>query len=213
MSDNDLISDAGSVEKPVSLADERVTLLIGEQRFTTTKSTLMSESGFFRALVTRWQGSADEDGSFFIDASAEMFQHILDYLRRKTFPLFFDKINGFNHGLYLRLLQEARFYQVNELADWIERKGYEELVTITTNCRMVQKDIPSATENISMYSHSAPAFSSVQLLPIGTTRKVYICPRAIPVHRDKPEACGRSCHNARPADGDVYEDQTILRTL
>jgi hypothetical protein len=55
------------------------------------------------------------DGSYFIDADAELFEHILHYLRHGVLLVFYDKSNGHDHAQYLALLKEAEYFQITQL--------------------------------------------------------------------------------------------------
>lgn len=92
-----------------------ITLQVGERRFITTIDTLTQESVFFSSLLSgRWD-NAQADGSYFIDADGHLFAYILRYLRRNILPIFYDNHKGHDHGLYLALLIEARFFQIARL--------------------------------------------------------------------------------------------------
>jgi hypothetical protein len=45
------------------------------------------------------------------------------------------------------------------------------------------------------------------------TKKVYVCPRGIFVHRGQPGACGRMCKNAKSDDEDEFVDEDVLKTV
>ena len=73
---------------------DKITLQVGARCFITTHETLVAESGFFASLLSgRWDNAA-EDGSHFVDADANLFEHILRYLRRGVFPFFYEKSKG-----------------------------------------------------------------------------------------------------------------------
>ncbi|RYO85031.1 hypothetical protein DL766_005672 [Monosporascus sp. MC13-8B] len=78
-----------STSTPVPTKSDRVTLRVGERRFTTFRDALISESSYFKARLTRWN-DAEEDGSYFIDADPGVFEHILAFLRGGSFPFFFN---------------------------------------------------------------------------------------------------------------------------
>lgn len=68
----------------------QVVLQVGERRFVTTSDTLIQGSGFLRSLFSgRWD-NAQDDGSHFVDADGDLFVHVLRYLRRGVFPLFYN---------------------------------------------------------------------------------------------------------------------------
>lgn len=108
-----------------------IRLQVGERHFTTAKETLTEESGFFASLLSgRWD-NALEDGSYFIDADPVLFDHILRYLHRGVFPLSFDIDKGHDYHFYLSLLEEARYFQIPRLVDWLEKKCYLEAAHVT----------------------------------------------------------------------------------
>lgn len=90
------------------MAATPLNLKVGERIFTTTRDTL-SNSGFFSALISGpWEGDLLMDGSYFIDADPDAFEHILKYLRHGTFPLFYDNAKGHDHRQYLGVLERKR---------------------------------------------------------------------------------------------------------
>ena len=76
-----------------------IALQVGERRFTTTRDTLMAESDFFASLLSGRWNNAMKNGAYFIDADANLFDHILRHLRRGAFPLFFDKSKEYDREL------------------------------------------------------------------------------------------------------------------
>ena len=115
---------------PAPAVDSQITLQVGEHHFIITHETLVAESHFFASLLSgRWD-NAQEDGSYFIDADANLFEHILRYLRRGVLPIFYDKMKGHDYALYLALLEEAKYFQITRLKDWLEKKQY--LLTLKT---------------------------------------------------------------------------------
>lgn len=69
-----------------------------------------------------------EDGPYVIDADANLFEHVLRYLRRGVFPLFYEESKGHNFGLYLALLKEARYFKIKRLEQWLDKKRYLDTV-------------------------------------------------------------------------------------
>ncbi|PHH86473.1 hypothetical protein CDD83_10203 [Cordyceps sp. RAO-2017] len=188
--------------------DMRIILQIGERRFTTTRQTLVTESAFFASLLSdRWNNKLD-DGSYFVDADPDLFEHILRYLRHLTYPIFYDDARGHNYGLYLAILSEARYFGITRLQKWLEEREYVNVVRLTRTFQTYE-DSESAIEHYK----TSPTDTTVEFHPSWGTKKVYTCPRSIPVHRGEPWACGRQCHNARGNEPIVYEDEPILRTL
>ena len=125
-------SSENSIESThASPATERqITLHIGERRFVTAAHMITQESGFFAALLSGHWDNRQADGLYFIDADAELFEHILRYLRRGVLPVFYDSVKGHDHTLYLALLEEAKYFQVPRLVNWLRGKGYLQAIKI-----------------------------------------------------------------------------------
>lgn len=110
----------------------RITLQVGERRFTTYRRTLINKSPYFAARIglETWQDKCsevdiDEDGSYFIDADPFIFKYILNYLRSGDYPIFYDPISRcFDYAKYISLLSQARQFEISDLKEWIEKKAY-----------------------------------------------------------------------------------------
>ncbi|KAJ5920984.1 hypothetical protein N7466_009310 [Penicillium verhagenii] len=196
-------------EKPSqgSLAAQarQITLQVGERRFVTTRSTLEYESLFFKTLLSgRWD-NALPDGSYFIDADPDLFEHILRYLRRMVFPVFYDSNKGHDHSKYHALHEEAKYFQVFRLEEWLENKEYLDAVKVVHSFEVTEdpcQDILPGDMRAEYYFAGS------------MTRNVYVCPRGILLHRGKPERCGIRCENLK-AKGfkDVFEEEPVTRFL
>ncbi|KAG0651939.1 BTB POZ domain-containing KCTD4 [Hyphodiscus hymeniophilus] len=183
----------------------QIVLQVGERRFITTKETLTDESEFFTCLLSgRWSSNAQTDGSWFIDADPGLFEHILRYLRRGVLPIFHDSTKGHDHALYRALSVEADFFQIPRLRDWLKQKQY--LRAVTT------KIYPTVVEGIVRIPGTLAADEQVEYYPVWQMKKIYLCPRGIPVHRGSPELCGRACSNARGSETQ-YDEEQVLKTL
>ena len=194
-----------SHDSPIPAADIKITLQVGERHFVTTRETLVAESGFFASLLSgRWD-NAQEDGSYFIDADANLFENILRYLRRGVLPIFYDKMKGHDYALYLALLEEAKYFQITRLTDWLEQKRY--LLTLKTKYSVTE------IEGTAALNTTLGTDMEVKYFPMWGTKKVYICPRGIYVHRGNPRACGRDCMKALGDADDTYDEEAVLRTL
>lgn len=181
-----------------------ITLQVGERQFTTTAETLTQESAFFAALFSgRWDNE-QADGSYFIDADPHLFEHILRYLRRSVLPIFYDDLKGHQHALYLALLEEAKHFQIPRLEAWLKGKGYLQVVQI----RYFVEQLEGTS-----WSEDRGSQEVATYYPVWQTRKVYICPRGIFVHKGNPSACGRQCMNARGNKGNIFEDEQALKTV
>jgi phytoene desaturase (3,4-didehydrolycopene-forming) len=203
-----------------------INLVVGERCFRTTKDTLTEESGYFRALLSdRWRsqpsnlnGSSDGEGNsdngpaspggfnVFVDGDGDLFVHVLRYLRRGIFPLLLLDNGGVDHAQYAALREEALFYEIPALAAWIGGKKYLEALMVERTARVVNTAEELTTPRPTLDER-------VEYFPAWTTRRVYLCPRRIDVHRGKPELCGRQCHNARGDQETEFEEEPVLHVL
>jgi BTB/POZ domain-containing protein KCTD9 len=200
----EMSEDGESQELSAPSADKhKITLQVGEQRFVTTRETLVGESVFFASLLSgRWD-NMEEDGSYFIDADGGLFEHILRYLRRGVFPLFYDKTTGHNFHLYLALLEEVRYFGISLLQEWLEEKKYLGAVKIKYSVTEVDE-----IKDLQMVERTD---KDLEFHLKWHVDKVYICPRMIYVHRGDPNRCGKDCRRAKGDDDDEYEDELVLK--
>ncbi|KAI9819402.1 MAG: hypothetical protein M1826_001151 [Phylliscum demangeonii] len=195
-------------EEPVApsfVKGSQIVLQVGERRFVTTRGTLTGGSGYFEGLLSGCWGDEQPDGSYFIDADPVLFDHILRYLRRGVLPVFYDRSKGFDHALYTLLLEEAKYFQIPRLEKWIADKMYIQVVKVSY----------TAEELAGAMSHSVtlPADVEVEYHPAWKNTKVYICPRGIPVHRGRPEACGKLCKTVQGDASVEYEEVLELQMM
>jgi hypothetical protein len=103
---------------------KNLVLDIGGHKFKVSRDTLRAESGLFRRQLSdcfTWDPEAD--GSFFLDADPDLFEHLLRFMRRpEVFPLFYDAAKGFDYNLYSRLQAESAYFQIDVLHEWIKNK-------------------------------------------------------------------------------------------
>src|SRR5690349_14829512 len=103
-----------------------LTLDVSGRKYRTQRASLQT-SPYFQNLLARWDDCShkQEDGSYFIDADPDTFQHVLEFMRRPSkFPLFWAKETGFNYALYNRLEAEADYFLLHDLRDWLRNKSY-----------------------------------------------------------------------------------------
>jgi hypothetical protein len=112
------------------MTHDQIILDVSGRKFRTQKSVL-SVSPYFEHLFERWQDSADlqADGSFYVDADADTFEHLLNFMRRPSrFPLYWTKKDGFDYALYCRVEAEADYFMLEGLRDWIKQRKYLKVV-------------------------------------------------------------------------------------
>ncbi|KAI2634777.1 BTB/POZ protein [Hypomontagnella submonticulosa] len=205
-------SGLASLRPSNTMDDERVTLQVGERRFTTLRGTLVTESTYFAARLSgRWHDS-NEDGSYFIDADPGIFEHILRYLRNGNFPVFFDlKTQMLDHAKYLALLSDARYFGIQRLVEWIEKKRYLEIVQIETSIALRDIDLPTDGHLIKA---TAPG-SRMEISTTWGTKQVYLCPRGIRDHRGDKNKCIQEtrCRQITYVEADKFETEPILQAV
>ncbi|KAI4868830.1 hypothetical protein F4820DRAFT_89407 [Hypoxylon rubiginosum] len=184
----------------------QVYLQVGELEFTTLRSTLPD------GVVAR---SSAVGNRYFVDADPVLFEHVLQYLRSSSFPLFFHTpTQTFDLALYHALLGEARYFGLRRLAAWIERRGYLDAVRVTRTVSTVE-DV--GADELQRHLDGLDGRANVKVdISIGWgTRKVYVCPRGLAVHRGDPSRCGQACKKMRERDdgGVEFDDEPVASAV
>ncbi|KAH8655701.1 BTB/POZ protein [Xylariales sp. PMI_506] len=104
---------------------DTITLDVGGRRYKTFRSTL-NRANLFKNID--WEENTQEDGSIFIDADPDLFEHILQFLRRGIMPVLWNLKDGHDYPTYNALLEEARHFQIPELISWLQEKRYQIVV-------------------------------------------------------------------------------------
>lgn len=179
-----------------------VTLDVGGRLFRARKS-VVAESDYLNAQISRWQNDIQKDGSFFLDADPDVFAHLLAFMRRpERFPLFWEKAKGFDYELYYKLQTEAEYFGVTALADWIrDEKFLLAVKTITeTRTSILEVGMPASVVDIAGSTNKKThVFAKI--------RKIYLCPRRIACHRGSPGSCGKACKNYQGDDPDEFQEE------
>jgi hypothetical protein len=146
------------------MASNLVILDVSGRKYTTREITLQV-SPYFRNLLARWSDCDDkqEDGSYFVEADADTFQYILDFMRRPSkFPLFWTKETGFDYALYNRLEAEADYFLLHDLRDWIRKKSYlDAVITIVETVALPENEV-SDCRNQKSYGGNAEVQSFLE---------------------------------------------------
>ncbi|KAJ4311191.1 hypothetical protein N0V94_008066 [Neodidymelliopsis sp. IMI 364377] len=187
-----------------------ITLNVGGRKFMVSTDTLIAESGLFRhQLSDRFAWTPQPDGSYFLDADPDLFDHLLRFMRRPSiFPLFYSKAEGFDYDLYHRLEVEAEYFQMHTLHAWLEARSYENAVHVRTRCSEVH-DVNSVPEE----DKSVNSASDWQIIPLVKTRSVYVCPRNIHCHRGNSERCGHACSRTQGSEPSKYENECYVEAF
>ncbi|KAF2829109.1 hypothetical protein CC86DRAFT_287088 [Ophiobolus disseminans] len=173
---------------------------IGGRIFKVSRITLL-ESGLFRhQMSNRFTWEPEADGSYFLDADPDLFEHLLRFMRRPNiFPLFYTTCTGFDYDLYNRLENEAEYFQIEALHTWLMEKRYLRAV-------MLHRYQPQTRTLDDLSPEKAPISETEDMHMLPRVKQVYICPRGIGVHRGEPDKCGRACHEAQGDNDDEFEE-------
>ncbi|KAF2726636.1 hypothetical protein EJ04DRAFT_506900 [Polyplosphaeria fusca] len=192
-----------------------IPLNVGGRKMQVAKNTLDLIPVIKMKLKDEWKHDVGTDGHLFLDVDPDIFQHILDRARHPThFPIFWDKIRGFDYNRYNRLEAQADYLGFSELSEWIGRQEYLKTVQIKMGKPEIHEigrigiwDIETVDGNV-----------EVERQVLQKTRSLRVCPRGIAVHvipADQQKRCGRDCERAKGESGCDYIDETyeVLVTL
>jgi hypothetical protein len=183
-----------------------ITLQIGERRFTTTKSTLVTGSNYFHAFFSgRWTHKKLDDGTFFIDGDGDSFEHLLRYLRLNENPFFWDRVHGFDRQKYNALQATAEFFGVRGLSDWIKTERYTSIVQVITTTSFSTLD--SKTSETRNTSDDNVKLSYLQQW---STKRAHICPHFS--YHDGPRVCDCK-HSSNRREARYVEGETVLHII
>lgn len=197
--------ESPSLADGMTEAGQMVALQVGERTFKTSVQTLCSGSQFFKAMFSgRWSNAKQPDGSYFIDADPESFEHILRYLRQRTMPILLQN-GSHDYGMYKMVLDAARYFQVDQLEKWIVDQEYKKTVKVVRTAFL--------DEDIASLNCTEMMDTEIECYPFFGTRKIYICPRGIMVHRGNRLSCGRACAKAQVGCEVEYEEENFVRVL
>lgn len=85
---------------------------------------------YFDNLFSGKWNDKQEDGSYFIETGAHIFEHILRYLRTGVLPVFYDKSTGHDFVLYQALLEESMYFAIDRLEEWLRKRKYLDAIEI-----------------------------------------------------------------------------------
>ncbi|KAJ8067627.1 hypothetical protein OCU04_003236 [Sclerotinia nivalis] len=185
---------------PNIYAGDQITLQVGTQRFITTARTLTSKSDFFkRFLSPRW-AKPEKDGSYLLDADPVLFGHILQYLRRNAFPIFYDEVKGHDKAMYVALQQEADYFALKSLMEWLKEKKYLQVVQTQYTVHEIGSGLPGRF----------PAGVKYEFYPKWSMEKVYLCPSGADGHNGHPRFCHEGCTDIREELGQQWGERHVF---
>lgn len=192
-----------------------VTLRLDEKLFYTTKNTLVQESGYFAALLSgRWKDTT-KDGVLTVDADADIFKHTLRFLRSNVLPVFYDGLKGFDHQLYSLLLQQAEYFIIDRLREWILEERYVQAVKIVRSVK-VRENRGFDGKNSEFRNCEYTGDTKLEKFAYTTTRKFRGCPEVFECDRyGNPnsfsywyEICSKI-----PEDGHDYVEHEVVNLV
>ncbi|KAF2708984.1 hypothetical protein K504DRAFT_534529 [Pleomassaria siparia CBS 279.74] len=177
------------------MASDIITLDVSGRKFQTRKSTLAT-SDYFKSLLSRWEDSADRqaDGSYFIDTDPEVFEYVLNFMRRPSkFPLCWNRETGFDFVLYSKIEAEADFYLLHDLRDWIRNRSYVDAVHIRFKIAAHQP-VPGGSP-LQLVEKGEDVTVETYCGTVEGRARRYLCPLGL--HDDNAARCNTSCEDAR----------------
>lgn len=201
-----LASPTSKTDSDAMLSTKIVTVQVGERQFTAHISTLTHQSDYFRSMFSgRWAVACLDNGSYFIDADGDAFAHIMRFLRHQIYPVVYDRVKGHDYAMYMAILDLAELLGITKLIVWIKEEAFYSAVTLTYRAEYVPSP-DFAPETI-------PSDQKSSVHSVLRTRKIYVCPRGIIVHRGAPERCGQACLKTRGDQPYQYEDEQVPELL
>ena len=182
-----------------------------QRSFMTDPDRWLGRSLYFQNLFSGKWGDKQEDGSYFIETDAHIFEHILRYLRTGVLPVFYDKATGHDFPLYQALLDEAMYFAIDRLQKWLRERKYLDAVKvhyIATETqdrgsieRQTIKDTDGRTFMVEDRCIKMTASSNMEItiVPITQQKNTFYCPHA---EYGKEEYCSE-CTGWKKDDGKI----------
>ena len=187
-----------------------ITLDVGGRQFKTYRETLKISSCLY-AMLGEAHGAdhCQSNGSYFIDADPNVFEHLLSFMRRPTtFPLFWDYATGFDFALYQKLQDDAERFNVESLYQWIKNQEFRSIVWTEIKMQPIR-----GREAMGTSMERVAADAETENYVFNETKRVYLCPTSKSRHRGKPERCGKACMRAKMEHGVEYEDEVDMEVV
>mmetsp|Transcript_12238 Transcript_12238/g.21739 ORF Transcript_12238/g.21739 Transcript_12238/m.21739 type:complete len:884 (+) Transcript_12238:66-2717(+) len=102
---------------PKNAKENRVTLNVGGQEFTTVRSTLSTGDAAGSKLVDLIEGPCDEDGVYFLDQDGAIFAHVLNFLRHGAENFTLPESNT----VQMALLGQAKMLGIPALVEAVKK--------------------------------------------------------------------------------------------
>lgn len=180
-----------------------VTIKTSQRTFVTDPEGWLGQSLYFKSLFSEKWDSKQVDGSYFVECDANIFEHILRYLRTGVLPVFYDRLAGHDFPLYQALLEESRYFLIDRLQKWLCERKYLDAVKIhyiateTGDRPSFRKHTSSGPDGRTFMVEDRfveiPTSSNMEttIVPVIQQRNSFYCPDA--KHGNSNEALCRSC--------------------
>ncbi|CAG9950344.1 unnamed protein product [Clonostachys rosea f. rosea IK726] len=181
----------------------RITIKTLQRTFVTNPEGWQGRSLYFDKLFSGVWSDKQEDGSYFIETDANIFEHILRYLRTGVLPVFYDRLAGHDFPLYQALLEESKYFAIDRLEKWLYERKYLEAVKIEYMAKETQDRSSYEKHNTSWPNgHTSKledrfieittrSNTETTILPVTVQRNKFYCPDA--KHGKSSEEYCRSC--------------------
>lgn len=180
-----------------------VTIKTSQRTFITDPKGWLGHSKYFDNLFSGKWADKQDDGSYFIESDANIFEHILRYLRTGVLPVFYDRLLGHDFPLYQSLLEESQYFAIDRLKKWLCERKYLDAVKIHYTATETQdrgsykkhtRTWPDGRTSM-LEDHFVEIESSsnmeITMAPITQKRNSFYCPNA--KHGKSSEGYCRSC--------------------
>ena len=183
----------------------RSTLQTSSRTFITDPDHWLGQSDYFDRLFSGKFGGDDQgDRTYFIEADAAIFEHILRFLRTGVLPVFYNHATGHDFALYHSVFLEAEYFQITRLCRWIKEKTYLSAVYVTIRA-WEPKSAPSPDRmqyEADDVLWSTSTANELTVTPLVQRRSVFYCPTG---HHGQSDA--RLCRSC--IDGAVNRSSSI----
>lgn len=189
----------------------RVTIKTPQRTFITDPDGWLGRSLYFENLFSGQWGKKEEDGSYFIESDANIFEHILRYLRSGVLPVFYDRLAGHDFPMYQTLLAEVKYFAIDRLEKWLCERKYLDAVKIhylateTQDRESYRKQTTSDLDGRTLMVEdrfieiTTSGNMETTMIPVTRQRNTFYCPNA--KHGKSSEEYCRSCFGQARENG------------
>ena len=190
-----------------------ITIKTSRDTFVTDPERWLGQSFYFKNLFSGKWGDKQEDGSYFIETDADIFEHVLRYLRTGVLPVFYDRVKGHDFPLYQALLDEAMYFAIDRLQRWLCERKYldavkiQYLVTETQNRENYRRHTTSGPDSRTFMVEdrfieiTTSSNTETTIVPLTQQRNSFYCPNA--KHGKSSEEYCRSCIGRARDEGPI----------